>query len=155
MIEGGVLGESSALEGWERAHELRRELKVEWAELWKSKYDDKVKAEGISSLDFEWLFVDRGEVIYATKDYKPLSFREILERHIGADVAGRIAPDPEVGGWRKFVKENITIPKRKPVVKRERPRIKFDASQQKRKGGAGWLNKARVRKKIQQSEYGY
>lgn len=145
--------ESSTLDGWEQAHEMRLELKKDWAELWRSRYDDEVRAEGISSLDFELLFVDKGEVIYATKNFKPLSFREILEKHIGFEAADRIAPDHTVGGWGKFVKENIAIPKTKSTRKRERPKIKIDLDQQQRKGGAGWLNKVRIRRKIRQNEH--
>ncbi len=104
-------------------------------------------------MDFEWLFVDRGEVIYAIKGCKPLSFSKILERHVGAAVASRANPSPKVGGWGKFVKEHITGLNRKPVQKRERSRIKSDLSQQQRKGGAGWLNKVRIQKKMCKSEH--
>jgi len=139
---GGVLG----LEGWERARELRQELKGDWAELWRMKYDDEVRAEGVSPEEYERLFVDRGEVIAATRDFKPLSFREILDRHIGQDMAGKISPDPSQGGWRKFAKDHIQKPK--TVKKRERPNVKVDLTQHQRKGGAGWLNRARIWKKI-------
>ena len=145
-IDGDSPGCVLMFEGWERARELRRELKTEWAELWITKYDDEVRAEDVSPEEFERLFVDRGEVIFATRDYKPLSFREILERNLGSEMAGRVSPDPSVGGWRKFVREHL--PKPKPVRKRERPRIKVDLTQHQRKGGRGWLNKARIWKKI-------
>jgi len=56
------------------ARELRQKLKADWAELWKTKHDDEVKAEGISTKVYTELFVDRGEIIHATRDYKPLSF---------------------------------------------------------------------------------
>jgi len=139
------------LEGWERVHMLRQELKTEWSELWKTKYDDEVRAEGVSPKEYERLFVDLGEIIYATKDFKPLSFRGILEKHIGSDVAAKAYPDPAVGGWRKFVKENLR--RHKSVKRRERPRVKVDLDQQQRKSGAGWLNRARIWKKIRQSGY--
>ena len=135
-------------EGWDRARELRHELKAEWADLWRTKYDDEVRAEGVSSDEFERLFVDQGEVIVATRDFKPLSFREILEAYLGSAVADRVAPDPMVGGWRKFIKENI--PKPKPA-QRERPKVEVDLSQQQRKGGHGWLNKARVWRRIRKN----
>lgn len=134
------------LEGWERARELRRELKGEWAELWRTKYDDEVRAEDVSSKEFARLFVDRGEIIFATRDYKPLSFREILDRHLGSDLSEKAFPDPAVGGWRKFVKEHL--PKPKHGKRRERPGVKVDLRQHQRKGGNGWLNKARIWKKI-------
>jgi len=139
------------LEGWELVREMRRELKTEWAQLWKTKHEDEVNAEDISIKEYERLFVDRGEIIHATRDYKPLSFKEILERHLGSDVAGKVDPDPAVGGWRKFVKEHLQRPK--PVKRRERPMIKVDLTQHQRKGGAGWLNRARIWKKISLSGF--
>jgi hypothetical protein len=134
------------LEGWEQVRELRGELRAEWAELWRNKYDDAVRAEDVSAMEFEKLFVDCGEVIFATRDYKPLSFREILERHLGSDVAARVEPDPAVGGWRKFAREHLKRSGR--VEKRERPQVEVDLSQHQRKGGHGWLNKARKVKRI-------
>ena len=139
------------LEGWEEVRMLRQELKTEWAELWRSKYEDEVRAEGVSSSEFERLFVNLGEIIYATRDFKPLSFSEILEKHVGTDLAAKAYPDPALGGWRRFVKEHIRT--HKPMEKRERPKVKVDLSQHQRKSGAGWLNRARVLKKIKDSEY--
>jgi hypothetical protein len=138
------------LEGWERAREVRRELKTEWARLWQTKYDDQVRAEDVSQREFERLFVDKGEIIYATRDYKPLSFRDILERHIGSETADKVFPDAAVGGWRKFVKEHLQSPR--PAGGRERPEVGVDLRQQQRKGGHGWLNRARTWKKIRKNE---
>jgi hypothetical protein len=140
-----------ALEGWERARELRRELKKEWSKLWMEKYDDEVRAEDVSKKEFNELFVDKGEIIYATRDYRPLSFREIVDRHLGSEMAEKISPDPAVGGWRKFIRENL--PKHKQKRPREQPIVKADVSQHQRKGGHGWLNKARIRRKIRLSRY--
>ena len=140
-----------ALEGWERARELRRELKEDWSKLWMEKYDDEVRAEDVSKNEFNELFVDKGEIIYATRDYKPLSFRDILDRHLGSEMAEKISPDPAVGGWQKFIRENL--PKNKQKRRREQPPVKADVSQHQRKGGHGWLNKARIRRKIRLSRY--
>ena len=139
------------IEGWEEVHMLRQELKSEWAELWKTKYDDDVLAEGVSPREFERLFVDLGEIIYATRDFRPLSLREILERYVGSDLAAKAYPDSVVGGWRRFAKEHLRT--HKPVKGRERPKVKVDLSQHQRKCGAGWLNRARMLKKIKESEY--
>lgn len=130
-------------DSWERARELRRKLKVEWAELWKTRHDDEVVAEGISIKKYEELFVDRGEIIHATRDYKPLSFGEIFEKHVGAEKAERIDVNPREGGWGKFARTHFTV----KHTKRERPKIKPDLNQHQRKGGAGWLNQARIRRK--------
>ena len=150
-IYGDSLEVSLMVEGWERARELRRELKADWATLWRMKFDDEVRAEDVSSKEFERLFVDRGEVIFATRDYRPLSFRDILDKHIGSDMAGKVSPDPAVGGWRKFVKEHIQGPR--PARGRERPRMKVDVGQHQRKGGHGWLNRARIWKKLKPSGF--
>ena len=133
-------------ESWRKAKELRRWLKIEWADLWKNKRDDEVKAEGFSLKDYSLLYVDRGEIIHATRDYKPLSFREILEKHVGSEDASRVDLDPQVGGWRKFARENFPV-KGETNVKRRGPDIKSDLSQRQRKGGVGWRNKSRVWKK--------
>ena len=138
---------------WVRAKELRQMLKADWANLWKTKHEDEIKAEGISVEDFEMLFVDRGEIIHATRDYKPLSLREILEKHVGSEDASRVDIDPNVGGWRKFAKQNF--PARRRQSKRERPKVKVDLSQHQRKAGKGWLNKARIYKKMRRSREEY
>ena len=61
--------------------QLLDDLKMQWVSLWRDRIDDRVKAEGISSKEYQSLFVDPGEVIIATRDFKPLNFRDILERH--------------------------------------------------------------------------
>lgn len=132
-------------EHWLWVKELRKALKIDWAKLWKTKREDEIKAEAISVEDFDRLFVDRGEIIHATRDYRPLSFREILEKHVGPEDASRVDIDPNVGGWRKFAKRNF--PAKRKMNKRERPRVKVDLTQHQRKAGKGWLNKARTRKK--------
>ena len=66
------------------------------------------------------LFIDKGTVIHATRDFKSLNFKEILEEHEIQNAERYIPPDPHVGGWNKFVKDNITNhpDKRKRVVGR-------------------------------------
>ncbi len=128
------------------AREFRKWLKIEWADLWKKKYYDEIVAEGISVKDYSLLDVDKGEIIHASRDYKPLKFREILEKNLGGEAADRVDVDPHVGGWKKFARENL--PRREKKTVRERPKIPYDASQQQRKGGSGWLNQARIRKKV-------
>jgi len=139
------------LEGWEKIYKQWRELKTEWAELWRTKYGDEVRAEDVSSKEFERLFIDRGEVINATRDYRPLSFREILHRHLGSQLSERVNPDPSIGGWRKFVKEHLQRPK--PATKKEQPEGDIHLAQHQRKGGHGWLNRARIWKKLKPSGF--
>jgi hypothetical protein len=128
------------------AREFRRWLKIEWADLWKSKFDDEIIAEGISLKDYSLLDVDKGEIIHASRDYKPLKFRDILEKNLGGEAAERVDVDPHVGGWRRFAREEL--PRRGNKTVRRAPKILFDLSQQQRKGGFGWLNQARIRKKV-------
>jgi len=132
-----------------KAREFRRWLKIEWADLWTSKFDDDIIAEGISLRDYSLLDVDKGEIIHASRDYKPLEFREILEKKLGSEAAGRVDVDPNVGGWKRFAREKL--PRRENKTAREAPKIPYDTSQQQRKGGSGWLNQARIRKKVNAS----
>ena len=43
--------------------------------------------------------VEKGAVIFATRDFEPLGFREILEQHKIVDVDRIIPPSLHVGGW--------------------------------------------------------
>ena len=89
------------------------ELKVEWKRLWSERVDDKVRAEGIAIDNYSSLFVDKGTVIHATRDFKALNFKDILEQHEVSNVERYLPPSPHVGGWNKFVKDNIAKPQTK------------------------------------------
>ncbi len=87
------------------------------------------------------MFVDRGTVIVATRDFKPLDFVEILERHKPSEVPNAVPPRPGVGGWGKFVRDFVR--KQRRFTKRGRPvpsEPKRKGSQQRKKGGRGWLH---------------
>jgi len=86
-------------------------LKLEWKRLWQERLDDKVRAEGIAAGEYEKLFVDKGTIIHATRNYRALSLREILEQHQVENAERFIPPSPQVGGWAKFVKTSITVQK--------------------------------------------
>ena len=121
--------------------ELVEELKVEWKKLWLERMDDKVRAEGIAIKDYSSLFVDKGTVIHATRDFKALNFKEILEQHEISNAERYTPPDPHVGGWSKFVKTQITSQnhhRRKRADFYEAPKKE---KQQQKKGGRGWLHK--------------
>jgi hypothetical protein len=96
--------------------ELVEELKNQWKMLWQERLDDKVRAEGIAVNDYSSLFVDKGTVIHATRDFKALSFTEILEQNQIVNADRFIPPNPQVGGWTKFIK--TSIPKQQPRRKR-------------------------------------
>jgi len=124
----------------EAQKKLVEALKAEWSRLWKERYDDKVKAEGISVDEYISLCVERGTVIHATRDFKALSFREILEQHMIENAERFIPPQAYVGGWTKFIKTQITN-RRDPRGKRARSYVPEKREvQQPKKSGRGWLH---------------
>ena len=117
------------------------ELRVQWKRLWRDRIDDRVRAEGIAREDYSRLFVDRGTVIVATRDFKPLDFVEVLERHKPSEVANAVPPRPVVGGWGRFIRDFVS--KERRFTKRGRPvpsEPKPKEDQQRKKGGRGWLH---------------
>jgi len=110
------------------------ELKKEWRVLWRDRIDDKVRAEGLASQDYPGLYVERGLVIVATRDYKPLDFLEILRRH------NLVPPGSSVGGWGRFIRDFVS--KQKRFTRREPVSLKpgCGEKQQRKKGGRGWLH---------------
>ncbi|MEM2779695.1 MAG: hypothetical protein QW791_02320 [Candidatus Bathyarchaeia archaeon] len=121
--------------------EFVEELKKEWRILWRERIDDKVRAEAIANRDYSLLFVERGTVIFATKRFKLLSFKEILQMHGILDAERFVPPNPAVGGWGKFIRTviaNQQCPKRK---KRAQQYMEGEKGrQQLKKGGRGWLH---------------
>jgi len=120
--------------------EMVEDLRIQWKRLWQERLDDKLRAEGIATADYCDLFVEKGTIIHATRNCKALNFKEIVEQHQIANADRFIAPDPQIGGWTKFIKVNIT---------NQRPRKKRHADlyhdemkekQQPKKGGRGWLH---------------
>ena len=115
------------------------ELRNQWRVLWRDRIDDRVRAEGIANEDYSKLFVERGTIIVATRDYKPPDFVEILQRHVSSDAEKLVSPDPAVGGWGKFMRS--VLKKQRGPIRRRRP-LKHDRKkgQQPKKGGRGWLH---------------
>jgi len=121
--------------------ELINELKAQWKNLWKERIDDKVRAEGIANMDYSMLFVEKGLVIFATRDFRALNFKEILACHKLADVDRVIPPSPQVGGWGKFIRSMISSTKSSNRVRETRQLLeKEKQKQQLKKGGRGWLH---------------
>ena len=128
----------------EAQKKLVEQLKVQWKLLWSERFDDRERAEGISASNYELLHVDRGLIIHATKDFKALNFKEILEQQIVENPERYIAPDNKVGGWNKFIKTEIAPHK----PQRSNPAASYIAEkhsgkrevQQAKKGGRGWLH---------------
>lgn len=118
--------------------ELVKELKTEWKKLWRERLDDKVRAEGVAVNEYSQLFVDKGTIIHATRAYKALNFKEILEQHQIQDIDRYVPADRFVGGWNKFVKTSIiNKPLHRSLVD---PDLEKKVRQQPKKGGRGWLH---------------
>jgi hypothetical protein len=120
--------------------ELVEGLKVQWKLLWNERITDEVRAEGISVANYESLRVERGTIIQATRDFKPLNFKEILETHMVENPERYIQPDRREGGWGKFVKNEI-IKNQGPKTKRAQDYApKKPKGKQAKKSGRGWLH---------------
>jgi hypothetical protein len=114
------------------------DLKRQWKHLWLTRIDDKEKAEGIASNEFPKLFVDKGTIIMATRDFHPPDLQEILEKHMSKIIADKVNPRPTTGGIGKFIKEikrNQQSGRRQPPEKPNNPK-----NQQLKHGGKGWLH---------------
>ena len=126
---------------------IRNITKDEWDDLWQSKKDDKLVAESISNKKYVWIDIEKGEIIRDSK-HCSLDFHNILEKNYGMDDAAKINPDPEIGGYKKFIRDNFI----KMKTQQKAPKIKVDLNQAQRKGGKGWRNQMRIWKKIRESE---
>ncbi len=122
--------------------EITEELKTQWKSLWKNRFDDKVKAEGIADNDYSMLFVEKGTVIFATRNFKVLNLREIAEKHKLVDADRLVQPSPDVGGWGKFIR--TVVAGQRPVRRVRRAAydglVEVKRRQQLKKGGRGWLH---------------
>jgi hypothetical protein len=115
-------------------------VRLEWKVLWMSRIDDKVRAEGMANLDYTLLFVERGTVIVATRNYRPLNLREILEVHEVENLERVLSPLPSVGGYRKFARTVLNVQKRAQKWRESEPTRKGRGNLQLKKGGRGWLH---------------
>lgn len=118
------------------------ELRKQWNLMWWERIDDKLRAEGIAKREYSKLFIERGLVITATKDFKPLNFSEIVRQHIPQSDRW-IPPNPSTGGWGKFIREVLRT--QNPRVKTRRSSFTPEPSDKNKcgppkKGGRGWLH---------------
>ena len=119
------------------------DLRKQWKVLWRCRLDDKFRAEGIASEDYPMLFVVKGTVIIATKEYKPPDFAEILSVHQRmTNVGGAFQTSFSSSGWGKFIRTVIGLQRRsvsrgrfRPVEGEQRKNL------QKKKGGRGWVHR--------------
>jgi len=117
------------------------ELKIQWKKLWTERVDDKLRAEGMATADYCDLYVEKGTVIHATRDYKAISFKEILEQHAISNPERYIPPNPQVGGWNKFIKTNISAKDTRKLTRTTFYQEPPKERQQPKKGGRGWLHR--------------
>jgi len=117
------------------------ELRIQWKRLWQERLDDKVRAEGMATTDYCDLFVEKGTVIHATRDFKALNFKEILEQHQIANAERYIPLSPNVGGWNKFIRTSVSSQQQRRRKRAELYREESRKKQQPKKGGRGWLHK--------------
>ncbi len=113
------------------------ELRITWKRLWQERRDDKIRAEGIAINDYDQLFIDQGTVIKATRDFKSVSFKEILLEHKITNVDQFAPINPRIGGWNKFIRDNLRNPT--PFSADKKSSIK-KTLQQSKKRSRGWLH---------------
>jgi hypothetical protein len=118
---------------------FRQKLKEEWTIMWKERFDDKAKAEGVAVRDYPLLFMDQGFVIFASRDAKTPILSEIVA--IWASQGLVYYTDPSVGGWRKFIRTELrkVAHSRADSFQRNIPRDQ-SVKQQLKKNGRGWLH---------------
>jgi hypothetical protein len=120
--------------------ELVGQLKVEWKLLWSECFNDRVRAEDISVKDYESLLIERGTIIQATRNFKVLTFKGILEEYMIESPDRFLQPDVTVGGWHKFIKTQITSQKPLKGKRADSYVPEKREIQQSKKGGRGWLH---------------
>lgn len=124
--------------------EVVEKLKQEWKLMWSNRFEDKIKAEGVSVDSYAMIQVDRGTIIHATRDYKALDFREVLEQNKVRDTDRFVQPHKEEGGWTKFAKTQIipnTPKSQRLALKRQiEAEAKKKNSQQPKNNKRGWLH---------------
>ncbi len=130
-------GEPSA---YKKQKQFVMQLRSEWNSLWSEQFDDKIKAEGISARDYNQLRVDKGTVIHATRDFKALSFKEILEEQMDENPDQFMNQNESIGGLNKFIKTHIVHRSTKRSDAGFTDSEKNEV-QQRKKGGRGWLHR--------------
>jgi hypothetical protein len=126
--------ETSKLDNYASQKEVADQLKTEWKLMWRERYDDRAKAEGVSIANYDALQIERGTIIHATRDYKLLNFKDILAQHKIEHPDRFIEPNPSVGGWGKFIKTEITP---KPLVNKYQSKSTTAPKSNRRRG---WLH---------------
>ena len=120
--------------------EMVEQLKVQWKLLWSERFNDKTRAEDVSLKNYASLHVEQGHVIHATRDYKALNFKEILDQNMIENSVKFIQPNSREGGWNKFVKTKIYPSSMKKDKFSMLNVTKKQAAQKSNKAKQGWLH---------------
>jgi hypothetical protein len=108
--------------------------------MWKERYDDRLKAEGVAVRDYPSLFMDRGFVIFASRNARTPSFSEIVDFWASQGVV--YSPDSNVGGWGRFIKTELRKVPHSRARSFDRSQLKPEnGKQQLKKGGRGWIHR--------------
>jgi hypothetical protein len=119
--------------------EFMQKLKEEWKLLWRERFDDRVRAEGVAIRNYPMVLMGRGFVIFASRDAKAPSFSEVVDFWASQGLV--YAPDPAVGGWGKFVRNFIIRrSERRKLVEPAKSSNESCRKQRLKKGGRGWLH---------------
>ena len=146
-MQGVTVRSASDQEGNRSVHAIRQRIRGEiqsaWHDLWDHRIEDKRTAEDLARKDYELLFVERGTVIKATKDYAPPDLHEIVDRNEKLLGIPLRFPDPQTGGWRKFAQTTLSKQRR---WHRHPSRDAATPAARKRngppkQGGRGWLHR--------------
>ncbi|MGO8805796.1 MAG: hypothetical protein ACLQO7_04210 [Candidatus Bathyarchaeia archaeon] len=120
--------------------EFVEELKIEWKKLWQERFDDGIRAESVAVKGYDQLFVDKGTIINATRDFKALNFKEIFEEHQVKNAERYFPPNPRVSGWMKFAKTKITDQKKQRKRDAHFCARENKENKQLKQSGRGWLH---------------
>ena len=105
------------------------------------RFDDRVRAEGVSVNDYAILDIEKGTIIHATKDFKVLNLKQILEKYLIEDPDRYVQPDVNVGGWNKFIKSEISSNSKKDGIAFNISNKRVSKKrQQAKKSVRGWLH---------------
>ena len=110
--------------------------------MWHERINDPQQAEKIANNTYSSLFIEKGTIIHASRDFKIPSLREIMQLNQIENSDRYISLDPKVGGWTKFAKKYITPQKRnkKNLKPTDQKHINKKYSPQK-KSRRGWIHK--------------
>jgi hypothetical protein len=82
------------------------DLKKQWESLWEDRLVDKKIAEATASRNYPDLFIDKGTVLHATRNYKVPCLEEIISKHkLSLDL---LPPTPQIGGYGVFIRKYIS-----------------------------------------------